>query len=261
METIISSELNDKKIGVLASIATLLIVFLLLYISTIENNKTKMHTITLITDIPLEPMQEFKEVTPVTEQGGGGGGGGTPSNDKVDPTPKPQTDHVVTSKTSDVVAMKDNGKSNKNTTENSTNTATSTKKSSNPFSADGGNGDGTGGGVGKGKGIGFGPDNGEGRGPGNGPGSGGGNSGAKRIRLNDPNVDNIESDVDHKISLRVKIDENGNVISAVSTSRTTTISQLIINKVIAATISQVKYNKKPGAGIEEAFIPIRINAR
>ena len=59
----------------------------------------------------------------------------------------------------------------------------------------------------------------------------------------------------------MKIDENGDVISAVSTSRTTTISQLIINKVIAATISQVKYNKKPGAGIEEAFITVLIRAK
>ncbi len=258
METISSSELNDKKIGVLASVATLLIVFLLLYISTIDNSKTKTHTITLVTDIPLEPLQEFKEVTPVTEQGGGGGGGGTPSNDKVDPTPKPQTDHVVTSKSSDAVAMKDNGKSNKTTAENSQNTATSTKKSTNFFTADGGNGSGTGGGVGKGKGIGFGPDTGDGKGPGNGPGSGGNGSGAKRIRLNDPNVDNIESDSYQLISLRVKIDENGNVISAVSTSRTTTTSQAIINKVIAATISQTKYNKKPGAGIEEAFIKLQL---
>ena len=261
METISSSELNDKKIGVLASVATLLIVFLLLYISTIDNSKTKTHTITLVTDIPLETIQEFKEVTPVTEKGGGGGGGGTPSNDKVDPTPKPQTDHVVTSQSSEAVTMKGNGKSNKTTAENSQNTATSTKKSKNLFTSDGGNGDGTGGGVGKGKGIGFGPDTGEGKGLGNGPGSGGGNAGARRIRLNDPNVDNIESDVDNKINLRVKIDENGNVISAISTSRTTTTSQTIINKVIAATINQAKYNKKPGAGIEEAFITIILNAR
>ena len=40
-----NNELNDKKIGVLASIATLLIVFLLLYISTIENAEKNMWNI------------------------------------------------------------------------------------------------------------------------------------------------------------------------------------------------------------------------
>lgn len=254
-----SSELNDKKVGAVVSVSTLLLVFLLLYISTIQSNKTKTSSIVLITDIPLEAVQETKTVIPVDEQNGGGGGGGTPSDDKVDPTPRPQTEEIVTSKSSSAVDMT-SGKSNKTTDENSQNTATSVKKSTNPF-GDGGNGSGEGGGVGKGKGIGFGNDNGSGSGSGSGNGAGGGNGNAKRIRLNDPNVDNIQSDANHKINLRVKIDADGNVLSATSTSRTTTTDQSIISKVISATVNQVKYNKKPGSGVEEQFISISIRAK
>jgi hypothetical protein len=261
MSTISSSEIKDKKTGIFTSLGVLFIIFILLYINTIENSITKINSITLITDIPLETIEEFKDANPVTQNGGGGGGGGTPSNDKVDPTPKPQTDQNVTSKSSTSSSMSDKGMSNKNTSDNSNNTATSTKKSNNPF-GDGGDGSGSGGGVGKGKGIGFGPDNGSGNGPGNGGGTGGGTGdGAARIRLIDPKVDNINSDANHKIVLRVKIDEDGNVISTQNTSRTTTTDQTLISEVREATKNQAKYKKKPGAGIEEAFITITIRAK
>ena len=257
-----NSELKDKKISLLVSFLVLLFVYFLLYINTIERSHDKIISITLETDIPLEPFQDFKEIKPISESSGGGGGGGTPSNDKIDPTPRPQTERTLTSRNSEDDAMPDKGNSNKTTAEKSNNAATSTKKSIDPF-ADGGNGDGSGGGIGKGKGIGFGPDDGPGKGIGFGPdsGPGKGNGSGKRIRLNDPNVDDIVSDANCKINLRVKIDEDGNVLSAINTSKTTTTNQAIINKVISATVNQVKYNKKSGASIEEQYISINLRAR
>jgi len=137
-------------------------------------------------------------------------------------------------------ALASKGKSNKTTANNSNNTGTSTKISTNPFGTDGGSG--------------------TGKGAGTGTGTGNGGT-AARVRIKDPNIENIISDVNHTIYLKVKIDENGNVTSAISTAKSTTTNPQILNKVIAATIAQTRYNKKPGARIEDGFITVKIRAR
>ena len=132
--------------------------------------------------------------------------------------------------------------------------STSKKESNNPF-ASGGYSD-------KGNGTSFGKDGG---GPGGngedgvGPGNGGGIK--ERILQTKPNVENIVSEANCRIYLKVKIDAAGNVIQADNIpSSTTTTSQTLINKVIAATIAQARYNKKPGAKIEYAYINYSLKA-
>jgi hypothetical protein len=56
------------------------------------------------------------------------------------------------------------------------------------------------------------------------------------------------------------VNEDGQVISATSTSKTTTTDQRIINQVISAVKSQVKYNKDPGAGLVSMFLTVKVNA-
>ncbi len=240
---------NDKRIAALASAVALTIIFLLLIFVTIDRNNPPIQMMDIAAEIPVEIVDE----TPKIKGENGGGGGGTPTNDEVNPVPKPQTSSMLTN-THGEEAVESKGKSNKTTATNSNNTATSAQKSDNPFAADGGSGNGKGGGKGSGNGLGIGKDN--------GPGTGSGDGGTgERIRVKDPNVENIISDVNLTIYLKVKIDENGNVTSAISTVKSTTTNPQIINKVIAATIAQTRYNKKPGARIEDGFITVKIRAR
>ena len=240
---------NDKRIAALTSALALTIIFLLLIFVTIDRNNPPIQMMDIAAEIPVEILAE----TPKIKGENGGGGGGTPTNDEVNPVPKPQTSSMLTN-THGEEAVESKGKSNKTTATNSNNTATSAQKSDNPFAADGGSGNGKGGGKGSGNGLGIGKDN--------GPGTGSGDAGtADRVRIKDPNVENIISDVNLTIYLKVKIDENGNVTSAISTVKSTTTNPQIINKVIAATIAQTRYNKKPGARIEDGFITVKIRAR
>ncbi len=257
MELINDLHSNDKRDATIATAITLVLIFVLLLFTHLDRNNPPLEPPVIYKEIPLE---QIIDLTPIKDQsgGGGGGGGGNPTNDEVDPQPKPQTDHALTNTHGTTTAV-NHGNSNKTTAENSDNKATSVKKSANPF-GNGGDGEGEGGGVGKGKGLGFGNDNGDGNGPGHGPGDGGDGAGG-RVRLKDPYVGDIYSDVNQIIRLKVKINEDGNVISAQNTSKTTSTDQDLIDKVKAATIAQAKYKKKPGAGVEEAFITIRINAR
>jgi hypothetical protein len=127
-----------------------------------------------------------------------------------------------------------------------------TKNQKNPF--------GTGGDAVGGRGIGSGPGPfGDGRGN-DGQGSGGSASGKGRIRLNEPKVDHIETNVKVTVSLKLTINEDGQVISAQSTSKTTTTDKRIIDQVISAVKDQVRYNKDPGAGLVSVFLTVRINA-
>jgi hypothetical protein len=254
----VNSIYNDKKTASLATILSLAFVFLLLFFTKIDQRNPPLELITSALEVPVEQIIEAPRL--ISPGGKSGGGGGTATADKVDPTPKPQTSQTLTN-TKGIETNEGKGKSNKTTAKDSQNSATSTKKSTNPF-GDGGDGPGSGGGKGKGKNLGIGDDEGDDSGKGNGSGNGNGNGkGGNRTRLTDPSVDDIESDANCTIQMRVKIDENGNVISATCTSLTTTISQLIKNKVCTATIRTAKYNKKPGAGIEEAFITVLIRAK
>jgi hypothetical protein len=62
------------------------------------------------------------------------------------------------------------------------------------------------------------------------------------------------------VHLKLTVNEDGQVISASSTSKTTTTDQRIINQVISAVKSQVKYNKDPGAGLVSMFLTVKVNA-
>ncbi len=241
---------NEKKYAVITAGLTTSLLFILLIFINIDRSNPPIEIIEVLTELPVE---QIIDETPKVRGNGGGGGGGTPTNDKVDPTPQPQTSNFVTTADSEV-KIESKGKSNKTTAENSQKTATSTKKSNNPF-GDGGQGPGDGGGIGSGIGRGIGKDEGSGVGPG---GEGGNKD---RILLIKPNVENIISQSNCKIYLKVKIDASGNVTQADNIpAYTTTTNQALISKVIAATISKARYNKKPGANSEKGNITLELHA-
>jgi hypothetical protein len=74
-------------------------------------------------------------------------------------------------------------------------------------------------------------------------------------------IDHIESDRDEIIYLKLTVDANGNVVSAISTSKTTTTDARIINQVKAAVISQVKFSKSPGSGPVQLFYTVKIDGK
>jgi hypothetical protein len=249
METTVVATARDQKIGIVVSVLCLLFLFIFLYLTTFEKADPGPEELKVPTEIPLTALV----IKNLKVEESGSKGGGSPSDAPVDPKPQPKTEKVLTSKKINQTKV-NSGQASTTTTNNSQSEDKTIKKSNNPF--------GTGGSDGK-KGAGFGGDEGDGsNGTGDGlTGGGSGKKDGKRTRLTDPTVDDIESDANCTVQMRVKIDENGNVISATCTSLTTTISQLIKNKVCAATIRTARYNKKPGAGIEEAFITVLIRAK
>ena len=101
-------------------------------------------------------------------------------------------------------------------------------------------------------------------GPGEGPEGHGietGAGGAGRTRLNNVSIDHIESDRDEIIYLKLTVDANGNVVSAISTSKTTTTDARIINQVKAAVISQVKFSKSPGSSPVQMFYTVKLDGK
>ncbi len=221
------------------------VLFIVLLFTTVEMADPSPSDIPPVkTETTLEEL-ELEEL--VVESGGMGGG--TPSNDPI-AEPRPQTERVLTQRTNPNNASS-SGQSRHNTAPNSNETSSSTQASSNPF---GSGGDGGGRGSGSGPGP-FGNDQGSG---GNGPGGRGNGDG--RVRLNDPKVDHIETNVNIQVHLKLTVNDDGQVISASSTSKTTTTDQRIINQVIAAVKNQVRYNKDPGAGLVSMFLTVKVNA-
>jgi hypothetical protein len=106
------------------------------------------------------------------------------------------------------------------------------------------------GGSGNGSGMNYGT-NGSGSGPGAGTGL--------RTRLNNVSINHIETEQDATIYLKLTIDANGNVISCISTSKTTTTNQSLITQVKNAVKSQVKYSKDPGSSPVQVFYTVKIN--
>lgn len=244
---------KDKRIGLITSILSLLLAFLFLLFNTFEIADPPPVEVPVKMSLPISALT-FDNLKVETSSNSGGG---KASNAEKSTKTTTEAQKVITSKKENDTEIK-SGESNNPPSPNPEKKATTPVKKANPFSG-GDQGSVDAGGVGKGFGKDTGPDKGT-SGTGRGNGDSGGDS--KRIRLNDPYIDNIESDVNYKIQLRVKIDAEGNVIDAQNTSKTTTTSQIIINKVISATISQVKYNKKPsGSGVEEAYIIINIRAK
>jgi hypothetical protein len=122
----------------------------------------------------------------------------------------------------------------------------SKNESKNPF-GDGGNGSVSA--------TGFGNDSGNGTGTGDG-------SGAGRTRLNNPSVDHIVTDVNVTINLKLTVNENGDIVAASNiVSKTTTTDQRIINQVISAVKSQVKYSKDLDAGLVTMYLTVKVNGK
>ncbi|MBI2259413.1 MAG: hypothetical protein HYU67_11025 [Flavobacteriia bacterium] len=184
----------------------------------------------------------------------GGGGSGTPVEAPIKNQNTPQTEKVITKKESSSETK--TGESTLSTKDlNQKNESSTTKSAPNPF----GNG-GSGGGTNGGNGNGFGADNGEGSGSGGGKGNGSGDK--ARIRLNDPNTEGIFSDYNCKISLKLTINAEGDIIKAENiVAKTTTTNQIVINQVIANVKSQVKYNKKIGSIPEIVYLTINLSAK
>lgn len=239
------SEKRDERIGwIVAGISlTLLLIFLILKTFEMADPPPVDFVMEAQTEIPIEiDLKNLKVET-------GNAGSGSPSDDPVD-QPKPQQQEVLAStKASDTKVQ--SGKSNKtNSTTKSNNTATTTTQSNNPFGSGGNNGN-----AGSGPSP-FGNDTGTG---GIGPGGSGGGEG--RVRLNDPSFDHISTDVDVTIYLKLTVNEDGVVVSAKSTPKTTTTDQRLINKVINSVMNQVKYSKYPGAGLVTQEFTVKLNAR
>ena len=243
---------KDKRIVLITSVLCLFFAFLFLLFNTFEIADPPPEEVPLNMTLPVSALT-FDNLK-VTESGSSGSG--KASNKKQANKTKTEAEKIITSQKDNDTEVT-SGESTSNPSPNPEKEATTPIKKPNPFSG-GDQGSQDTGGIGKGFGKDTGPEKGS-SGTGRGKGESGGDF--KRIRLNDPYIENIESDVNYKIQLRVKIDEDGNVIDAQNTSKTTTTSQIIINKVLSATISQVKYNKKPGSGIEEAYIIINIRAK
>ncbi len=81
-----------------------------------------------------------------------------------------------------------------------------------------------------------------------------------RIRLNNPRVDHIVTNIPIQVHLIVTINDDGLVIDASSTPKTTTTDQRIIDQVIDAVKRQVRYVKIPGAELISKNLRVDIPA-
>ena len=231
----------DERKGIVSAILMIFGILVLLFVLKYEIADPAPVPFKLATQIDIS-MIELKNLKIE------GGGSGTPSDAKVDPRPTPKTEQQLTQKNSKTST--NSGKANVTNAPNSQNEATSPVKSDNPF---GGNGTGTDEKGGRGN-KGLGPDEGVKSG-------GGGEDRSPRRRLNDPNADDIVSDVNCIIRVKVSINANGDVVRADNISSiTTTNDQRIINRVLELVKSQTKYNKKPNAPIEQAYITVTLRA-
>ncbi|MCE2681943.1 MAG: hypothetical protein ACK49D_11315 [Flavobacteriia bacterium] len=230
---------KHRNAGIGVAVGCVLLALLILFIFTFEMADPPPREIPMKTSTSLTEL-EIKDLKIET----GGAGGGTPSNDPIH-EPTPQTEKILTKKKNDK-STSNTGESNKTNANNHTNTSTTTAESDDPFAEggeDGGQGGGRGGKIGK--------DNGKYEGKGN-------SDPAKRIRLNDPNVENIEVPRFTRVNLQMTIDEDGKILSARSTSKTTTTDQRIINRVISEVKKQVRFNKDPDTSPVTVYLTVEI---
>jgi len=239
-------DIRDRNIGFISAIVLLALIIVYLLLTTYQIADPPPQEFVMKMEAPISEM-EFKNL----KVEGGSSGGGTPSDAPID-DPKPVVEKILTQKTNPTHKTT-SGEGKTTNTDKSDHPSQGPQKSDNPFGSngkDGKNGGGSGGPFGDDKG-----DGGKGGGEGDKQGGGG-----VRTRLNDPEVDHIETNVNIVVYLKLTVNENGTVISAVSTSKTTTTDQRIISQVIAAVKNTVKYSKDPGAGMVTQFLTVRINA-
>jgi hypothetical protein len=235
----------DRRNGIIAAVLAMLLLLLYLWFTTFEMADPPPR------DVIVEATAEFpEEIVLENLKVEGGSGAGKPSDAPVD-EPKPKTEQVITKPTNENTQV-NTGQANTTNSPNSQNTNTTPTQSNDPF-ASGGNGNGNDGGSGDT----FGGDSGTGT-----SGNGGSGSGAGRVRQNDPIIDDLRSNVDVTIHLKLTIDAEGNVIAASNIkASTTTTNQILINRVINEVKKQVKYNKDPGAPLAKVFMPVHIKAQ
>jgi hypothetical protein len=232
---------EDKKYGIITSLATLTAILIVLFIITFQMADPPPHVIPVEANMQIDEMllENLKVETSSSA------GGGQPSDDEKVDEPVPQTEKIITTKSNPNHKV-NSGEASSTTSPNSTNQASTTQQSNDPF-AKGGSNDG----------------------PNNGPfnkedgldvtskGEESGGGGA-RIRTVDPNIDNVQCDEHETIHFKVAINEEGRVISAINvTSVTTTTDQRLINMVKAEVIRQTRYVKKPGRALEYAYITVK----
>ena len=232
---------KHRNTGIVVAVGCVLLALLILFIFTFEMadpapREIPMKTSTSLTDL------EIKDLKIET----GGAGGGTPSKDPIHEV-TPQTEKILTQR-KNPKSSTNTGESNKTNANNHTNTATTTAQDDeNHFGGEDG-------GQGGGRGGKFGPDNGN--------NDGKGNSDPKtRIRQNDPNFDNIEVERVIRVNLQMTIDENGQIVTARSTSKTTTTDQRIINRVISEVKRQVRYNKDPDTSPVTVYLTVELEPK
>lgn len=236
----------DKRKGIIASVIAMLLLLIAMFLIKFEiaDPPPQDIVVTASTIIPKELKLDNLKVE-------GGGSKGAASDNPID-DPKPQTEKVITKKenpdTKEVT-----GESNNTNSPTSSNEASTTQQSNNPFgsgSSDSGQGSGNNGPFGTSTG------------PGSGTGSGtGGGGNVKRTLVKIPSIDDLRSNVDVTITLKVTIDPEGNVLYAQNVKgSTTTTNQILINKVINRVKSGAKYNKAPGSGLMTVSLPITIRA-
>jgi hypothetical protein len=238
------SDKKDEQIAWISAAVLLVILFVILWMVTFEMADPPPKDFVMKAETIMEEI-DLKNL----KVDAGNAGSGSPTDDPVT-EPKPQQQQILATNKPARTTTHSGQSSNTNSQTASNNTSSTTTQSNNPFGTGGNNGT-TGSGTSP-----FGNDTGTG---GNGPGGPG--SGEGRTRLNDPSVEHIVTDVDVTIYLKLTINSEGMVVSAISTSKTTTTDQRIINQVIAAVKNQVKYNKAPGTGLVTQFLTVKINAR
>lgn len=248
-------EKKDRLKSLVFSSSFFLILMLILHFMTYQQVLPKpLEELLKLEKVPDEvTMEKFETSGPK-----GGGGSGQPTDAPLSEEFSPQTEKIVSDVNSESSEVALKGESNhSNQTESSENKASTTVDSDLSFRS-GGDGGGNQGGRGKG----FGSDDGNGSGSGSGNGSGNGDAKKPRIRLNNPNTENISSDQSCKISLKLQVNAEGDVIRAENlTSKTTTTNQVVINQVISNVKNQVKYNAKPGSALEVVFLTVNITAK
>ncbi|MES2588126.1 MAG: hypothetical protein V4622_04040 [Bacteroidota bacterium] len=239
---------KDNLKGIISSLSFMLLLLILLkFITYTQVNPKPLEEILKMEETPDEiTMQKFE--TSAKQ----GGGSGQPTKAPLAATNVDQMEKTLRDPNSESKETAAFGESNHSNQDKSSNNQASTTVNSEFAFKSGGSGGGDNGGKGKG----FGKDDGDGSGPGNGEGK------KPRIRLNDPNTENIASDQSCKINLKLTINAEGDVIKAENiVSKTTTTNQVVIKQVISNVKSQVKYNKVSGSSPEIVFITLNISAK
>ncbi|MFT7344591.1 MAG: hypothetical protein ACI9XP_001176 [Lentimonas sp.] len=242
MATIPVFNKTDERYAIIAAVFFLVAIFIVLVLITfqIADPKPEPFVQPATTELQELELESLKiEV--------GGGSAGEPSDQPVSP-PKPQVQEILTKKDNPDTKV-NTGKGSANTATSSQNTPTNQVESTNPFGSGGSADNGSGGGK-------FGKDTGV-----SGTGPQGVGDGSGRTRLNDPKVDDIVSDDNHKIHLRLTINSDGSIVDVRNiSSKTTTTDQRIINQVISSVRNQVKYNKKESSALEIVYLTVTLSA-